>query len=160
MPAASQPEMICSRATALRFGKLMSDRSTHRNWADWMDAHSGALSAVADADREDAIVKLLRQRAEMMILVCGGKMLPKEIADQIVDRTDSIPRRRRTRTRQFWTRATDDHPGKVRCRRGCLLFADGRGTAKVAPQLAGFSGVCRWTVMPPTKRSRHGQKDS
>jgi transposase len=47
---------------------------------------------------------------EMMTLVCGGKVLAKEIADQIVDRTDGVPRRRRTRTWQFWARATDDHP--------------------------------------------------
>jgi len=54
MPAASQPEMICSRATALRFGKL--------------------ISAVAGAERADAIVILRRQRAEMMTHVGGGKV--------------------------------------------------------------------------------------
>jgi class 3 adenylate cyclase len=32
-----------------------------------------------------------RQRAEMMTHVGGGKALPKEIADQIVDRTDGVP---------------------------------------------------------------------
>jgi predicted ATPase/class 3 adenylate cyclase len=32
-----------------------------------------------------------RQRAEMMSHVGGGKALPKEIADQIVDRTDGVP---------------------------------------------------------------------
>jgi class 3 adenylate cyclase/tetratricopeptide (TPR) repeat protein len=32
-----------------------------------------------------------RQRAEMIMLVTGGKALPKEIADQIVDRTDGVP---------------------------------------------------------------------
>jgi class 3 adenylate cyclase/predicted ATPase len=32
-----------------------------------------------------------RQRAEMMTHVGGGKTLPKEIADQIVDRTDGVP---------------------------------------------------------------------
>jgi len=32
-----------------------------------------------------------RERAEMMIHVGGGKTLPKEIADQIVDRTDGVP---------------------------------------------------------------------
>jgi len=32
-----------------------------------------------------------RQRAEMIALVTGGKPLPKEIADEIVDRTDGVP---------------------------------------------------------------------
>jgi class 3 adenylate cyclase/predicted ATPase len=32
-----------------------------------------------------------RQRAEMITHVTGGKALPKEIADQIVDRTDGVP---------------------------------------------------------------------
>ena len=32
-----------------------------------------------------------RQRAEMIAQVTGGKALPKEIADQIVDRTDGVP---------------------------------------------------------------------
>jgi predicted ATPase len=32
-----------------------------------------------------------RQRAEMITHVTGGKTLPKEIADQIVDRTDGVP---------------------------------------------------------------------
>ena len=32
-----------------------------------------------------------RQRAEMITCVTGGKALPKEIADQIIDRTDGVP---------------------------------------------------------------------
>ena len=32
-----------------------------------------------------------RQRAEMISHVTGGKALPKEIADQIIDRTDGVP---------------------------------------------------------------------
>jgi predicted ATPase len=32
-----------------------------------------------------------RQRAKMIVHVTGGKVLPKEIADQIVDRTDGVP---------------------------------------------------------------------
>jgi predicted ATPase len=32
-----------------------------------------------------------RQRAEMIVRVTGGKALPREIADQIVDRTDGVP---------------------------------------------------------------------
>ena len=32
-----------------------------------------------------------RQRAEMIAHVTGGKALPKEIADQIVERTDGVP---------------------------------------------------------------------
>jgi predicted ATPase len=32
-----------------------------------------------------------RQRAEMIAHVTGGKTLPKEIANQIVDRTDGVP---------------------------------------------------------------------
>ena len=32
-----------------------------------------------------------RQRVEMIAHVNGGKALPKEIADQIVDRTDGVP---------------------------------------------------------------------
>jgi class 3 adenylate cyclase/predicted ATPase len=32
-----------------------------------------------------------RQRAEMIAYVMGGKALPKEIADQIIDRTDGVP---------------------------------------------------------------------
>jgi predicted ATPase len=32
-----------------------------------------------------------RQRAAIITHVTGGKALPKEIADQIVDRTDGVP---------------------------------------------------------------------
>jgi class 3 adenylate cyclase/tetratricopeptide (TPR) repeat protein len=32
-----------------------------------------------------------RQRAEMITRVTGGKMLPKDITDQIIDRTDGVP---------------------------------------------------------------------
>ena len=32
-----------------------------------------------------------RQRAEMISRVTGGKALPEEIADQIIDRTDGVP---------------------------------------------------------------------
>ena len=32
-----------------------------------------------------------RQRAEMITHMTGGKALPKEIADQIIDRTDGVP---------------------------------------------------------------------
>jgi predicted ATPase len=32
-----------------------------------------------------------RQRAEMIAHVTGGKPLPKEIADQIIERTDGVP---------------------------------------------------------------------
>jgi len=32
-----------------------------------------------------------RQRAEMIAQLTGGKALPTEIADQIVDRTDGVP---------------------------------------------------------------------
>ena len=32
-----------------------------------------------------------RQSAEMMMRVTGGKVLPREIADQIIDRTDGVP---------------------------------------------------------------------
>src|SRR5262249_20838870 len=32
-----------------------------------------------------------RQRAEMITRVTGGKALPREIADQIIDRTDGVP---------------------------------------------------------------------
>ena len=32
-----------------------------------------------------------RQGAEMITGVTGGKVLPKEIADQIIDRTDGVP---------------------------------------------------------------------
>ena len=32
-----------------------------------------------------------RLRAEMIAYVTGGKVLPQEIADQIIDRTDGVP---------------------------------------------------------------------
>src|SRR5262249_2478681 len=34
-----------------------------------------------------------RQGAEIIAYVTGGKALPKEISDQIVDRTDGVPRK-------------------------------------------------------------------
>ena len=52
------------------------------------------------------------------------------------------PGRRRTRTCQFWAHATDDRPwGGPAPPAVAYVFADGRGTAKIAPQLAGFSGI-------------------
>jgi predicted ATPase len=39
-----------------------------------------------------SLTRLLpRQRAEMILHVTGGKALPKEIAEQIVERTDGVP---------------------------------------------------------------------
>jgi transposase len=52
------------------------------------------------------------------------------------------PGRRRTRTCQFWAHATDDRPwGGPAPPAVAYVFADGRGTEKIAPQLAGFSGI-------------------
>jgi transposase len=52
------------------------------------------------------------------------------------------PGRRRTRTCQFWAHATDDRPwGGPAPPAVAYVFADGRGTDKIAPQLAGFSGI-------------------
>jgi predicted ATPase len=43
--------------------------------------------------RHDAELNRLpaKQRAEMIVRVTGGKVLPKEIEQQIVDRTDGVP---------------------------------------------------------------------
>jgi transposase len=52
------------------------------------------------------------------------------------------PGRRRTRTCQFWAHATDDRPwGGPAPPAVAYVFADGRGTAKIAPQLVSFSGI-------------------
>ena len=52
------------------------------------------------------------------------------------------PGRRRTRTCQFWAHATDDRPwGGPAPPAVAYVFADGRGTKKIAAQLAGFSGI-------------------
>jgi predicted ATPase len=49
-----------------------------------------------------------RQRAEMILRVTEGKALPKEIADQIVERTDGIP---------LFHRGADEGGGRERCAR-------------------------------------------
>src|SRR6201997_779807 len=52
------------------------------------------------------------------------------------------PGRRRTRTCQFWAHATDDRPwGGPAPPAVAYVFADGRGTDKIAGQLTGFSGI-------------------
>jgi transposase len=52
------------------------------------------------------------------------------------------PGRGRTRTCQFWAHAMDDRPwGGPAPPAVAYVFADGRGTDKIAPQLAGFSGI-------------------
>ena len=52
------------------------------------------------------------------------------------------PGRGRTRTCQFWAHAIDDRPwGGPSPPAVAYVFADGRGTDKIAPQLAGFSGI-------------------
>jgi len=52
------------------------------------------------------------------------------------------PGRRRTRTCQFWAHAMDDRPwGGPAPPAVAYVFADGRGTDKIASQLADFSGI-------------------
>jgi hypothetical protein len=52
------------------------------------------------------------------------------------------PGRGRPRTCQFWAHAMDDRPwGGPSPPAVAYVFADGRGTDKIAPQLAGFSGI-------------------
>src|SRR5689334_16897794 len=51
------------------------------------------------------------------------------------------PGRGRTRTCQFWAHAMDDRPWSGPSPPAvAYVFADGRGTDKIAPQLAGYSG--------------------
>ena len=89
-----------------------------------------------------------RQRAEMIVHVTGGKALPKEIADQIVDRTDGVPlfieeltkigcrewpgRRKRmaiTRRRARWRRWRSRHRSRPRCSPGSIGWRRPRGRA-------------------------------
>jgi transposase len=52
------------------------------------------------------------------------------------------PGRGRTRTCQFWAHAMDDRPwGGPSPPAVAFVFADGRGTEKITPQLVGFSGI-------------------
>src|SRR3981081_1717147 len=52
------------------------------------------------------------------------------------------PGRRRTRICQFWAHAMDDRPwGGPSPPAVAYVFADGRGTDKIAAQLTGFSGL-------------------
>jgi transposase len=52
------------------------------------------------------------------------------------------PGRGRTRTCQFWAHAMDDRPWSGPSPPAvAYVFADGRGTDKIAPQLAGYSGI-------------------
>src|ERR1700726_2160626 len=52
------------------------------------------------------------------------------------------PGRRHTRTCQFWAHAMDDRPwGGPSPPAVAYVFADGRGTDKIAGQLTGFSGI-------------------
>jgi transposase len=52
------------------------------------------------------------------------------------------PGRGRTRIGQFWAHAVDDRPwGGPAPPAVAYVFADGRGTAEIASQLAGFSGI-------------------
>ena len=52
------------------------------------------------------------------------------------------PGSRRSRICPFWPHATDDRSwGGPAPPAVAYVFADGRGTAKVTPQLAGFSGI-------------------
>ena len=52
------------------------------------------------------------------------------------------PGRGRTRTCQFWAHAIDDRPwGGPSPPAVAYVFTNGRGTDKIAPQLAGFSGI-------------------
>jgi transposase len=52
------------------------------------------------------------------------------------------PGRHRTRTCQFWAHAIDDRPwGGPSPPAVAYVFADGRGTDKIAGQLRGFSGI-------------------
>ena len=63
-----------------------------------------------------------RQRAEMIAYVTGGKALPKEIADQIIDRTDGVPLFIEELTKTvvesgILVEAGDHYDGRADCRR-------------------------------------------
>jgi transposase len=62
------------------------------------------------------------------------------------------PGGRRTRICQFWAHATDDRPwGAPAPPALAYVFADGRGTDKIAAQLVGFSGILQVDRYPAYK---------
>jgi transposase len=68
------------------------------------------------------------------------------------------PGRGRPRTCQFWAHAMDDRPwGGPSPPAVAYVFADGRGTEKIAPQLAGFCGILQVDGYAAYKALARGQ---
>ena len=71
------------------------------------------------------------------------------------------PGRRRTRTCQFWAHAMDDRPwGGPSPPAVAYVFADGRGTNKIAGQLTGFSGILQVDGYAAYKALARGHGDA
>jgi class 3 adenylate cyclase/tetratricopeptide (TPR) repeat protein len=74
-------DLIIDRVPALRLLLIITFRPEFtRPWTDRPHVTSLSLNRLA-----------VRLRAEMIAGVTGGKTLPKEIAEQIIDRTDGVP---------------------------------------------------------------------
>lgn len=74
-------DLLVDRAAILRVLKILTFRPEFT--PPWIGRPHVTLLALARLPR--------RQRAQMIAQVTGGKVLPKEIADEIVDRTDGVP---------------------------------------------------------------------
>lgn len=71
------------------------------------------------------------------------------------------PGRRRTRTCQFWAHAMDDRPWSGPSPPAvAYVFADGRGTEKIAGQLVGFSGILQVDGYAAYKALARGHSDA
>jgi predicted ATPase len=74
-------DRIVDRVPALRVLLIITLRPEfNRPWTGWPDVTSVGLNRLTR-----------RQRVEMITGVTGGKALPKEITDRIIDRTDGVP---------------------------------------------------------------------
>jgi transposase len=123
LPLYRQVQMLASQGIHL-------DRSTLANWvkraAWWLKSlYELQLETIQAAPR----------------LFCDETPMP------VLD-----PGRGRPRTCQFWAHAMDDRPWSGPSPPAvAYVFADGRGTDKIAPQLAGFSGILQVDGYPAYK---------
>src|SRR5262249_29963688 len=94
-----------------------------------------------------------RRRAEMIMLVTGGKALPREITDQIVDRTDGVPL-----FIEELTKAVVE--SGILTKAGDGYAVTGPGAPLAIPTSLQASLLARLDRLPPTREVRRSQPPS
>jgi len=95
----------------------------------------------------------VRQRAEMIGHVAGGNALPREIADQIIDRTDGVPLFIEELTKSVVESGLVTEVGdRYAMARTAASLAIPKTLHAIAPTARAWSATCAWPSCDPDAR--------